>query len=137
MAIDDEIEVYWASYIFVSSLENVRRCRNLTKTQQTAYVHYELLISYLLEKTISAIDRGKLLADSDFLSYKNTRGRKFQSAQSLKVPHRLGTVLDEEIGIRLWTTISSTSSEVAVEQEALANKEYDKMFDEMEEVEKE
>lgn len=47
----------------------------------------------------------------------------------------MGTVRDEEIDIKLATTVSPTSSEAAPEQVALAKTKHDDVFKEMEEVE--
>lgn len=62
-------------------------------------------------------------------------GRGIGEDQDCFVPHRLGTVRDEEIIIKLATKVSPTSSEAALEQEALAKTKHDNMFKEMEEVE--
>lgn len=67
MALDDGIVADWASYIFASLLDNVCRCRTLTKTKQLAEVHYGLLINYILEKMMPTVDRGEELADLDYL----------------------------------------------------------------------
>lgn len=74
------------------------------------------------------VDRGELLADSNFLAYRNTRGRKYQLFLSLRTPRRLGKVPDEELGIQLVVTTPSTSSEVAAEQETLAKRKHNNLF---------
>lgn len=47
-------------------------------------VHFGLLVSYLSEQKMSTVDRGEELADSDYLPYKNTRG-KIKFVPSAKV----------------------------------------------------
>lgn len=89
MALDDEVEVDWASYIFASLLESVHRYRTVKKSKNFVNdVHFGLLVNYLLEQKISQVDRGEELADSDYLPYKNTSG-KIKIAPSAGVPTRL------------------------------------------------
>lgn len=50
MALNDEMEANWASFIFTSLLDSVRRCHTITKIKYLNNVHYGLMISYLLEQ---------------------------------------------------------------------------------------
>lgn len=137
MVLDDEIRADWASNIFSSLLENVNRCHTFRKTQQMTDVYYVLLISFLLEKRMPSVDRGELLADSDFQPYRNIKRRKYQPTLSVKIPLRLGTDPDDELGIKLGVTASPTFSEIIIEQEILAKQQNDNLFKEMEEIETE
>lgn len=82
-----------------------------------------------------AVNRGEELADSDYLPYKNTRGRKFKTTPSARIPRRMGTVVDSEKGIAL--IVSPTQSEVAAEYESLHKKEHERIYTEMEQLMKE
>lgn len=90
------------------------------------------MISYLQEQKMPAVNRGEELANSDYLPYKNTRGKKFKTAPSDKIPHRLGTVVDSEKGITL--IVSPNQSEVTAEHETLRKKEHERIYTEMEQL---
>lgn len=46
---DDKVEVDWASFVFSSLLDNVRRAHSRA-TKRTFKVHYGIMINYLLEQ---------------------------------------------------------------------------------------
>lgn len=68
IALDDEAEVDWTSYIFTSLLESVHRYHIVRKSNNFCNeVHFSLLVNYLLEQKMPREDTGEELADSDFL----------------------------------------------------------------------
>lgn len=101
MALDDEVEANWASFIFTSLLDNVRRCRTVTKSKHLNDIHYGLMINYLLEQKMPVVDRREKLTDSDYLLYKNTRGMQFRTVPSARIPCRLGAGADVDKSIAL------------------------------------
>lgn len=74
MAMDDEANVNWVSYIIASLLESVHKYHAPRKSKNVCNeVHFELLVSYLLEQRMLQVDRGEELANSNFLLCRNIR----------------------------------------------------------------
>lgn len=76
MALDDEVEVNWADYIFSRLLESVSR----NNTIQTSFTFEDdlmsgLLISYFLEAMMSIKNMGEDLGDFDFIPHRNSKGK--------------------------------------------------------------
>lgn len=86
------------------------------------------------------VDRIKYVADSDYLPYKNTRGRMpvdplFGNPQRLSRTYLRRTVqINDFVRTHIVLPVSSTESEAEAAEELQQNKDHDKLFIEIDQM---